>query len=94
LPAVLIVESTPPVNRASTRTHSNNPNAKVPALVDGDATVFDSHAILLYLAQKHERLLPKTAAGNAEWLSWLMLIATGHPNIKRLVDEISAGPAM
>ena len=29
-----------------------NPNAKVPAIVDGDATVFDSNAILLYLAEK------------------------------------------
>jgi GST-like protein len=27
-----------------------NPNAKVPAIVDGDAVVFDSNAILLYLA--------------------------------------------
>lgn len=54
-----------------------NPNAKVPALQDGDATVFDSHAILLYLAQKQERFLAKSAAGNAELLSWLMFIATG-----------------
>lgn len=54
-----------------------NPNAKVPALVDGDATVFDSHAIQLYLAQKHQRFLPATAAGNAELLSWLLFIATG-----------------
>ena len=29
-----------------------NPNAKVPAIVDGDVTVFDSNAILLYLAEK------------------------------------------
>jgi GST-like protein len=54
-----------------------NPNAKVPALVDGDATVFDSQAILLHLAHKHQRFLPTSAAGNAELLSWLMFIATG-----------------
>lgn len=54
-----------------------NPNAKVPALIDGDATVFDSQAILLHLAHKHQRFLPTTAAGNAELLSWLMFIATG-----------------
>ena len=29
-----------------------NPNAKVPAIVDDDVTVFDSNAILLYLAEK------------------------------------------
>ena len=29
-----------------------NPNAKVPAIVDEDVTVFDSNAILLYLAEK------------------------------------------
>jgi len=54
-----------------------NPNAKVPALVDGDATVFDSQAILLHLAQKYQRFLPTSVAGQAELLSWLMFIATG-----------------
>jgi len=53
------------------------PNAKVPALVDGDATVFDSQAILLHLAQKHQRFLPTSVAGQAELLSWLMFIGTG-----------------
>ncbi|TDR89313.1 glutathione S-transferase family protein [Enterovirga rhinocerotis] len=55
-----------------------NPNAKVPALVDGDAVVFDSNAILLYLAQKTGRFSP--AAGDkaqGEFLSWLMFVATG-----------------
>ena len=35
-----------------------NPNAKVPAIVDGDVTVFDSNAILLYLAEKTGQFLP------------------------------------
>src|ERR1700745_3178835 len=35
-----------------------NPNAKLPAIVDGDVTVFDSSAILLYLAEKTGKFLP------------------------------------
>src|SRR4051794_381602 len=53
-----------------------NPNAKVPAIVDGDVTVFDSNAILLYLAEKTGKFLPKPAA-RGELLSWLMFVATG-----------------
>ncbi len=55
-----------------------NPNAKVPAIVDGDAVVFDSNAILLYLAGKTGRFLPEdTPAQHAQMLSWLMFVATG-----------------
>ena len=57
-----------------------NPNAKVPAIVDGDATVFDSNAILLYLAEKTKLFLPPKVdqpAVRAELLSWLMFVATG-----------------
>jgi GST-like protein len=55
-----------------------NPNAKTPALVDGDAVVFDSNAILLYLAEKTGQFLPAdTPAVRAQMYSWLMFIATG-----------------
>lgn len=55
-----------------------NPNAKTPALVDGKAVLFDSNAILLYLAEKTGRFLPDdTPAARAQLLSWLMFVASG-----------------
>lgn len=55
-----------------------NPNAKVPAIVDGDVTVFDSNAILLYLAEKTGRFLPEnTPKARGALLSWLMFVASG-----------------
>jgi len=55
-----------------------NPNAKTPAIVDGDATVFDSNAILLYLAEKTGKFLPgNTPAERGQLLSWLMFVASG-----------------
>ena len=55
-----------------------NPNGKTPALVDGDAVVFDSNAILLYLAEKTGLFLPpNTPAERAQMYSWLMFVATG-----------------
>jgi len=55
-----------------------NPNAKVPVIVDGDAVVFDSNAILLYLAEKTGQFLPAdTLALKGELFSWLMFIASG-----------------
>jgi len=52
-----------------------NPNSKIPALVDrsGDTPirVFESGAILVYLAEKFGALLPTAAAERAECLSWV-----------------------
>ena len=53
-----------------------NPNAKVPAIVDDGTVVFDSNAILLYLAEKTGKFLPP-ASKRGETLSWLMFVATG-----------------
>lgn len=55
-----------------------NPNAKVPAIVDGDVTVFDSGAILLYLGEKTGQFMPaKTDKARGELLSWMMFISSG-----------------
>ncbi len=52
-----------------------NPNSKIPALMDRSGPqpirVFESGAILLYLAEKFGALLPQDAAQRAECLSWL-----------------------
>ena len=52
-----------------------NPNSKIPALLDRSATtpvrVFESGAILLYLADKFGAFVPTSGAERAECLSWL-----------------------
>lgn len=59
-----------------------NPNGKVPVIIDtegpgaAEARVFDSTAILIYLAEKTGRFLG-TAADRPDLLSWLMFIGTG-----------------
>jgi GST-like protein len=52
-----------------------NPNSKIPAIVDQDTgiTVFESGAILIYLARKTGKLLPTEEKAEFQVLSWLML---------------------
>ncbi|MFT6589433.1 MAG: GST-like protein [Rhodoferax sp.] len=57
-----------------------NPNSKIPALLDTEtgSRVFESGAILFYLAEKFGRFLPKQAAARTEvmnWLFWLQGVA-------------------
>ena len=55
-----------------------NPNAKTPAMQDGDINIFDSSAMLLYLGEKTGKFMPaNTPAQHAEFYSWLMFVATG-----------------
>jgi len=55
-----------------------NPNGKVPVIVDGDVTVFDSTAILLYLGEKTGKFMPaSTPAARGPLLSWMLFVASG-----------------
>ncbi len=55
-----------------------NPNGKLPAIVDDGVAVFDSNAILLYLAEKTGRFAGDgTPAARGALLSWMMFVATG-----------------
>ncbi len=56
-----------------------NPNGRIPVIVDHepDITVFDSNAILIYLAEKTGRLLPASGAARHDVLQWLMFQASG-----------------
>jgi GSH-dependent disulfide-bond oxidoreductase len=55
-----------------------NPNGKVPVIDDNGVIVFDSNAILLYLAEKSGQFLPANLpAHRGALLSWLMFVATG-----------------
>ncbi|MDG1026093.1 MAG: glutathione-dependent disulfide-bond oxidoreductase [Gammaproteobacteria bacterium] len=53
-----------------------NPNSKIPALLDHSTSpptrVFESGAILIYLAEKFGAFIPQDSSARAECLSWLM----------------------
>src|ERR1700723_2963812 len=82
-----------------------NPNGKVPAIDDNGVFVFDSNAILLYLADHlaNSRYMvgdTYTIVDMALW-GWARLapfvlgddVFAKYPNVKRLLDEVSARPA-
>ena len=57
------------------------PNGRIPAIVDrgnGDFAVFETGAILLYLARKTGKLLPKDEKGESRVTQWLMFQMARH----------------
>jgi GST-like protein len=76
-----------------------NPNAKVPVIVDPDGpggkpyTVFESGAILIYLAEKTGKLLPQAGAARYDALQWMMVQMTGQgPMSGQLVHFVRFAP--
>jgi len=69
-----------------------NPNGLVPTLVDGTLTLWESSAILLYLAEKHPQagLLPQALDERARVYKWLVWQpASFNPPRQRLVAELA-----
>ena len=70
-------------DQLSTEFLSLNPNNKIPAIIDPDGpggkplALFESGAILIYLADKTGRLMPTDAAGRYETIQWLMFQMAG-----------------
>ena len=76
-----------------------NPNAKVPVIVDGEGpggkpyTCFESGAILLYLAEKTGKLLPRDMAAKYDAIQWLMVqMSTVGPMFGQHVHFIRFAP--
>ena len=60
-----------------------NPNSKIPTFADHSSgspiRIFESGAIMLYLAEKFDALIPKNVEGRAEMLSWLFWQMSSAP---------------
>ena len=72
-----------------------NPNSKIPAIVDRDTdiTVFESGAILIYLAEKTGKLLPTELGDRAKVMEWLMFqMASVGPMFGQLGHFRNAAP--
>jgi glutathione S-transferase len=67
------IDSTTPTATQTPEFRRINPRGQIPVLVDGDSTIWDSMAILVYLARREQRTdwLPNDARGEARVMQWL-----------------------
>lgn len=54
-----------------------NPNGRIPAIVDDGFAVFESGAIMIYLAEQHGRFMPSDVKRRSEVIQWLMFQMAG-----------------
>jgi glutathione S-transferase len=69
-----------------------HPFAKFPALVDDDVVMFESAAIVLYLGEKSEVLLPRDKIGKARTTAWVCAAATTVEGIVDVINRIDHFP--
>jgi glutathione S-transferase len=72
-----------------------NPNGRVPSLVDGDLKLWETHAILTYMAQQRPEkgLVPQDARGRADMDRWLYWRSSHlHPAIMKVAYEVVVKP--
>jgi GST-like protein len=66
-----------------------NPNHKIPVLTDDDLVIWESGAILLYLAEKYGKLLPADPKGRIEAIQYALFQTGGiGPNLGRLGAQL------
>lgn len=66
-----------------------NPNQKIPAIDDEGLVIWESGAILLYLAEKHGKLLPADPVGRAHAIQYAFFQTGGlGPNLGRLGSQV------
>ena len=54
-----------------------NPNGRIPVLKHGKEVIFDSGAILYFLAKKYNKLMPTSESGRLQVMQWLMFQMSG-----------------
>ncbi len=79
-----------------------NPNGRIPAIVDDGFAIFESGAIMIYLAEKTGQLMPTDRQGRSRVIQWLMFQMGGigpmmgqanlfyryfHPRVQEVVDR-------
>jgi glutathione S-transferase len=92
-----IVVNLPKAEQTSSEFLAVNPNGRVPALIDGDRRIWESNAIIIYLAEKAASDLWPDDDRRLDILKWLfweqghLMYATGIPSYQLVIKPLLGG---